>query len=73
MEDLDIRLLVDLLRDRITPNRSLGQHFLLDEAVIKRAVEIAAIPLEKTSASSAPSKAASFADTTSELMLEILE
>ncbi|MAZ62336.1 MAG: ribosomal RNA small subunit methyltransferase A [Euryarchaeota archaeon] len=41
MEDLDIRLLVDLLRDRITPNRSLGQHFLLDEAVIKRAVEIA--------------------------------
>lgn len=41
MEDLDVRLLVDLLRDRITPNRSLGQHFLLDEAVIQRAVEIA--------------------------------
>jgi len=41
MEDLDVRLLVDLLRDRITPNRSLGQHFLLDEAVIERAVEIA--------------------------------
>lgn len=41
MEDLDVRLLVDLLRDRITPNRHLGQHFLLDEAVIERAVEIA--------------------------------
>ena len=41
MEDPDVRLLVDLLRDRITPNRSLGQHFLLDEAVIERAVEIA--------------------------------
>ena len=34
MEDLDVRLLVDLLRDRITPNRSLGQHFLLDEAAV---------------------------------------
>ncbi|NDF33550.1 MAG: methyltransferase domain-containing protein, partial [Euryarchaeota archaeon] len=41
MDDLDVRLLVELLRDRITPNRSLGQHFLLDEAVIDRAVEIA--------------------------------
>ena len=41
MDDLDVRLLVELLRDRITPDRSLGQHFLLDEAVIARAVEIA--------------------------------
>ena len=41
MDDLDVRLLVELLRDRITPDRSLGQHFLLDEAVITRAVEIA--------------------------------
>ena len=41
MDDLDVRLLVELLRDRITPDRSLGQHFLLDEAVIDRAVEIA--------------------------------
>ena len=41
MDDLDVRLLVDLLRDRISPDRSLGQHFLLDEAVIARAVQIA--------------------------------
>ncbi len=41
MDDLNVRLLVELLRDRITPDRSLGQHFLLDEAVIARAVEIA--------------------------------
>ncbi len=41
MDDLDVRLLVELLRDRITPDRSLGQHFLLDEVVIARAVEIA--------------------------------
>lgn len=41
MDDLDIRLLVDLLRDRIDPDRSLGQHFLLDEAVISRAIELA--------------------------------
>ena len=41
MDDLDVRLLVELLRDRITPDRSLGQHFLLDEAIIARAVEIA--------------------------------
>ena len=41
MDDLDVRLLVELLRDRIIPDRTLGQHFLLDEAVIARAVEIA--------------------------------
>ncbi len=41
MDDLEVRLLVELLRDRITPDISLGQHFLLDEAVIARAVEIA--------------------------------
>ena len=35
-------------------------------------MDIAAIPLENTSASSVPSKAASFAETTSELMLDIL-
>ena len=43
MDDLDVRLLVELLRDRITPDRSLGQHFLLDEAVIERAVELASM------------------------------
>ena len=41
MDDLDTRLLVDLLRDRIIPNRNLGQHFLLDESVISRSVELA--------------------------------
>ncbi len=41
MDDLDIKLLVDLLRDRINPDSSLGQHFLLDEDVIYRAIEIA--------------------------------
>tara|TARA_Y100001970_G_scaffold243388_1_gene308593 strand:- start:4749 stop:5639 length:891 start_codon:yes stop_codon:yes gene_type:complete len=41
MDDLDIKLLVDLLRDRIHPDSSLGQHFLLDENVINRAIEIA--------------------------------
>ena len=40
LEDLDARLLVDLLRDRITPDRSLGQHFLLDESVISRSVQL---------------------------------
>ena len=43
MDDLDVRLLVELLRDRIIPDRTLGQHFLLDEAVIDRAVEIASM------------------------------
>jgi len=40
LEDLDARLLVDLLRDRIAPDRSLGQHFLLDEYVISRSVQL---------------------------------
>ena len=29
MDDLDPRLLVDLLRDHIIPDKSLGQHFLI--------------------------------------------
>ena len=41
MDDLDIRLLVDLLRDRITPDKGLGQHYLLDEAVVDRSIELA--------------------------------
>jgi len=41
MEDLDIRLLVDLLKDRITPNKGLGQHFLIDESVVDRSIELA--------------------------------
>ena len=41
MDDLDIRLLVDLLRDRITPDKGLGQHFLIDESVVDRSIELA--------------------------------
>ena len=41
MDDLDIRLLVDLLKDRITPDKRLGQHFLLDESVVNRSIELA--------------------------------
>lgn len=51
MDDLDVRLLVDLLRDRIRPDRALGQHFLLDEAVIARAVELAGVDSPITAAS----------------------
>ncbi len=40
MDDLDPRLLVDLLRDHIIPDKSLGQHFLLDQDVISRSIEI---------------------------------
>ena len=38
--DLNARLLVDLLRDRIRPQKSLGQHFLVDEKVISRTIEL---------------------------------
>ncbi len=40
MDDLEPRLLVDLLRDHIVPDKSLGQHFLLDQEVISRSIEI---------------------------------
>ena len=40
MENLDARMLVDLLRDRISPDRNLGQHFILDEKVISEAVSM---------------------------------
>ena len=40
MEDLDSRMLVDLLRDRINPDRNLGQHFILDENIISEAVNM---------------------------------
>ena len=38
LEGLDTRLLVDLLRDRINPRKSLGQHFLVDDEVIERSI-----------------------------------
>jgi len=38
--DLDTRLLVDLLRDRINPSKSLGQHYLVDDEVIERTVRL---------------------------------
>ncbi len=50
--DLNTRLLVDLLRDRIRPQKSLGQHFLVDEKVISRTIELASEyhnPLNKQS------------------------
>ena len=40
MENLNARMLVDLLRDRISPDRNLGQHFILDEKVIFEAVSM---------------------------------
>ncbi|HII33464.1 MAG TPA: hypothetical protein HA308_01030, partial [Candidatus Thalassarchaeaceae archaeon] len=40
MEDLDPRMLVDLLRDRISPDRNLGQHFILDEKIILEAISM---------------------------------
>ena len=40
LEGLDTRLLVDLLRDRINPSRSLGQHYLVDEEVIERTMRL---------------------------------
>ena len=49
MDDLDLKLLVDLLKDRITPDKDLGQHFLLDESVVDRSIEIANNPEPMTS------------------------
>ena len=41
LEDLDTRLLVDLLRDRSRPRKSLGQHFLIDDDAIERTIGLA--------------------------------
>ena len=40
LDDLDTRLLVDLLRDHRDPRKSLGQHYLVDDKVIDRTMEI---------------------------------
>ena len=40
LDDLDTRLLVDLLRDHRDPRKSLGQHYLVDDQVIGRTMEI---------------------------------
>ena len=40
LDDLDTRLLVDLLRDHRDPRKSLGQHYLVDDLVIDRTMEI---------------------------------
>ena len=40
LDDLDTRLLVDLLRDHRDPRKSLGQHYLVDAQVIDRTMEI---------------------------------
>ena len=42
LESLDTRLLVDLLMDRIEPRKSLGQHYLIDDEVIERTMQISA-------------------------------
>ena len=41
LDDLDTRLLVDLLRDRSRPRKSLGQHFLIDDDAIERTIGLA--------------------------------
>ena len=40
LDDLDTRLLVDLLRDHSDPRKSLGQHYLVDDQVIDRTMDI---------------------------------
>ena len=40
LEGLDTRLLVDLLRDRVSPSKSLGQHYLVDDEVIERSIHL---------------------------------
>ena len=40
LDDLDTRLLVDLLRDHSDPRKSLGQHYLVDDQVIDRTMGI---------------------------------
>ena len=40
MDDLDTRLLVDLLRDHSNPSKSLGQHYLVDDQVIDRTLAL---------------------------------
>ena len=40
LEGLDTRLLVDLLRDRVSPSKSLGQHYLVDDEVIERSIQL---------------------------------
>lgn len=42
LDDLDTRLLVDLLKDHRDPRKSLGQHYLVDDQVIDRTMEIPA-------------------------------
>ena len=46
-----VRELVDLLLDRSRPDTRLGQHFLLDDAVRARAVELAGLQQADTAAS----------------------
>jgi len=46
-----VRELVDLLLDRSRPDTRLGQHFLLDDAVLARAVELAELHQADSAAS----------------------
>ena len=49
LDDLDTRLLVDLLRDHRDPRKSLGQHYLVDDQVIDRTMEISGVFYEQPS------------------------
>ena len=47
-----VRELVDLLLDRSRPDTRMGQHFLLDDAVLARAVELAELHEDDSAAPS---------------------
>ena len=70
LNDLDTRLLVDLLRDRMKPQKSLGQHFLVDDSVITRAIEIVS---EKSNSLNSDSHVLEIGPGPGSLSLEILK
>ncbi len=42
MNDVDARLLIDLLLDRSRANREFGQHYLHDDSVLRKTIEMCA-------------------------------
>ena len=70
LDDLDTRLLVDLLRDRMKPQKALGQHFLVDDSVITRAIEIVS---EKSNSLNSESHVLEIGPGPGSLSLEILK
>ena len=69
LEALDTRLLVDLLKDRSKPKKSLGQHFLVDDEVIQRSVQLCE---ENSSALSKSCKVLEIGPGAGSLTLELL-